>query len=202
MDELWSRRRVNEGDDGAVTGAVIEEVEAEPPVAVAYAGLVTRMIAIVLDALVIDGAALAVTGAVVLVFSVFSIYGQHRGVAAAIGSVCFVVWVVSYFGVFWTTTGQTPGSRVMQIRVTRVDGSRLRPRHALMRLAWMVISLPFFWGYVPVLINPRRRGVFDLFAGTIVIHAPPKAEPVDRHGRPIQPSGIDPPTTVPSPGAE
>jgi len=141
-----------------------------------YAGVVTRLIATTLDAVVINAAAFAVAGAVLLVFSVFAVTGRNHPVAIVLGGVAYLVWVVSYFGVFWTTTGQTPGDRVMEIRVTLTNGSRLRPRHALMRLVGMVISLPLFWGYVPILISPRRRGVPDLVAGTIVTHAPARSD--------------------------
>jgi uncharacterized RDD family membrane protein YckC len=154
----------------SVAGVVVEgrpDAVADEPVA--YVGLVTRLIAITIDALVIDVAALVVSGAVLLVLSVFSITGRNHPLTIAIGGVLSFLWVVSYFGVFWTTTGQTLGSRVMQIRVTRPDGGRLRPRHALLRLAGMVISLPLFWGYLPVLTNSRRRGVPDMIGGTVVV---------------------------------
>jgi uncharacterized RDD family membrane protein YckC len=143
---------------------------------VEYSGAVTRLIAITLDALVINTAALAVAGAVLLVFSVFTVTGRNHPVAIVLGGAAYLVWAVSYFGVFWTTTGQTPGNRVMQIRVTRADGGRLRPRHALLRLVGMVISLPLCWGYVPILTSARRRGVPDMIAGSIVTQAPPRPE--------------------------
>ena len=110
-----------------------------------YVGLVTRAIAIVIDAVVINVVALVVTGAVLVVRSVFSLTGKHHGtVTAVIAASAFAIWVISYFAVFWTTTGQTPGSRLMHIRVVRPDGTRLHPRHALIRLAWMVVSLPLW----------------------------------------------------------
>jgi uncharacterized RDD family membrane protein YckC len=159
-------------------GLPIETAGPGEPVApaVQYSGVVTRLTAITLDALVINAAALAVAGAVLLVFSVFTVTGRNHPVAIVLGGAAYLVWAVSYFGVFWSTTGQTPGNRVMQIRVTRADGGRLRPRHALLRLVGMVISLPLFWGYVPILTDARRRGVPDMIAGTIVIHAPPRPE--------------------------
>jgi uncharacterized RDD family membrane protein YckC len=140
-------------------------------VAVVYTGLVTRAIAIVLDVLLIDIAALAVAGAVGLVFAVFAISSKHHTVAWIIGGAAFVAWVIGYFTSFWTTTGQTPGSRVMHIRVVRSDGSRLRARHALVRLGAMVFSLPLFWGYWPILWSNRRRGVPDRMSGTVVVVA-------------------------------
>lgn len=134
-----------------------------------YVGLVTRAIALALDVLLIDIVALAVTGAVLVVRSVFSITGKHHKVDAIIAAVLFVVWVISYFVVFWSTTGQTPGSRVMHIRVVRSDGTRLRPYRALIRLGAMVVSAPLFWGYLPILTSTRRRGVPDALAGTVVV---------------------------------
>ena len=174
VGEISSWHRARE----PAAGVVIEAGQGgQPDQPVAYVGLVTRLIAITIDALVIDVVALVVSGAVLLVFSVFSITGRNHPLAFALGGVAFFVWVVAYFGVFWTTTGQTVGSRVMQIRLTRPDGSRLRPRHALMRLVGMVISLPFFWGYLPALTNSRRRGVPDMIAGTVVTETRTAAEP-------------------------
>jgi uncharacterized RDD family membrane protein YckC len=166
---------------------------------VEYAGLVTRAIAIVADSLLIDAAALVVTGAVLLLGSVLRISDQHD-LAVAIGGVLFFVWVAAYFVTFWTTTGQTPGSRVMQIKVARPDGKRIGPRRAFVRLAWMILSLPLFWGYWPVLWTARRRAVFDFMAGTVVETARPPAPVVNRPGArrpPVYGSGIEPPTTVP-----
>jgi uncharacterized RDD family membrane protein YckC len=167
---------------------------------VEYAGLVTRAIAIVADALLIDAAALIVTGAVLLLESVLRVSNRHHSLAVVIGSVLFFVWVAGYFVTFWTTTGQTPGSRMMQVRVARPDGKRIGPRRALVRLGWMVLSLPLFWGYLPVLWTARRRAVFDLMAGTVVETARPPAPPVNRPGSrrpPVYGSGIEPPTAVP-----
>jgi uncharacterized RDD family membrane protein YckC len=150
----------------------------EPAEGVVYAGLVTRAIAITIDALLINVAALAVTGAVLMLESLFSVSHKHNKLVAVVGGVLFAVWLVSYFAVFWTTTGQTPGNRVMHIRVTRTDGTRLRPRGALVRLGGMVLSLPLFWGYLPVLTNTRRRAAFDVLAGTIVSVVPPELDAV------------------------
>ncbi len=144
---------------------------AEPPreAPVRYAGAVTRTIALVVDVLLIDVVALAVAGAVALIFAVFAVTSRNHTLAAVIGGAAFVAWLIGYFVSFWTTTGQTPGSRMMHIRVVRPDGTRLRPRHALIRLGAMVLSLPLFWGYWPILTSPRRRGVPDGMAGTVVV---------------------------------
>jgi uncharacterized RDD family membrane protein YckC len=140
-------------------------VESGEPV---YAGFVTRTIAFAIDAVVINVAALGVAAVVALVFSVFPVSSDVHDAFIATGGVLFVLWTITYFTVFWTSTGQTPGNRVMQIRVVRADGSRLRPRHALARLVGMVIGLILLLGYLPILVTDRRRGLHDSMAGTVV----------------------------------
>jgi uncharacterized RDD family membrane protein YckC len=171
------------------------------PGATTYAGLVTRGIAIVIDTLLIDAAALAVGGAVGLLKSVFAPSHNFRTAGIIAGGVLFFVWVAAYFVTFWTTTGQTPGSRVMQIRLARTDGGPVGASRALVRLAGMVLSLPFLWGYLLILWTAHRRAAFDLLAGTVVTVVPPLVPTAPRRGSGrvavVQSSGIDPPTTVP-----
>jgi uncharacterized RDD family membrane protein YckC len=144
---------------------------AEAPPVISYAGFVTRTIAFALDALLINVAALAVAALVALVFSVFPVSSHVHDAFVAAGGVLFVIWAMTYFTAFWTTTGQTPGNRAMQIRVMRTDGSRMRPRHALVRLVGMVIGLILLLGYLPILVTDRRRGLHDAMAGTVVVQA-------------------------------
>jgi uncharacterized RDD family membrane protein YckC len=77
----------------------------------------------------------------------------------------------------------------MRIRVKRADGSALRPRHALARLAGMIIGLPLLIGYLPILVSDRRRGLHDAMAGTVVVDSPPdpKVSAADR----LQPPAVD-----------
>ena len=135
-----------------------------------YGGLVTRAIAAAVDALLINLAALAVAAVVALVLSIFPVGGDMKKLLAAIGGVLFGIWVVTYFVTFWTTTGQTPGDRVMHVEVLREDGSRLKPLRALLRLVVAGLGLVLFVGYVPILLNDRRRGLHDRAAGTVVIN--------------------------------
>jgi uncharacterized RDD family membrane protein YckC len=171
------------------------------PGAIIYSGLVTRTIAIVIDALLIDAAALAVAGAVALLKSVFAPSHSFRTAAIIAGGALFFVWVAAYFVAFWTTTGQTPGSRVMQIRLACADGGPVSASRAFVRLAGMVVSMPLLWGYWPILWTARRRAAFDLLAGTVVTVVPPLLPDVPRRGSARltvgQSSGIEPPSTVP-----
>lgn len=149
---------------------------APPPVKTGpeYVGLVTRTIAIVVDAAIINTVAAIVAAAAALVISIFPLGHAAHTVLVAVGGAAFFVWVVAYFTTFWSTTGQTPGNRVMQIRVTSADGSGLKPRRALLRVIGLLLAaIPLFAGYVPILFNDRRRGLADWIADTVVVSAPP-----------------------------
>jgi uncharacterized RDD family membrane protein YckC len=163
--------------------AAVAEVAPRPLVREAaapagYGGLVTRAIAAAIDALLINLAALAVAAVVALVLSIFPTPHDTKKVLAVIGGALFAIWVGAYFVTFWTTAGQTPGDRVMRVVVLRQDGGLLRPSRALLRLAGAVLGLVLLLGYIPVLLNARRRALHDWMAGTVVINQPaePRAE--------------------------
>jgi uncharacterized RDD family membrane protein YckC len=85
------------------------------------------------------------------------------------------VWCVAYWATFWSTTGQTPGDRIMQIRVSRSDGGRLHAARAVVRVgATVLAALPLGAGFLPILLNDRRRGLHDWIADTVVTRTPPE----------------------------
>ena len=133
-----------------------------------YAGLVTRAIAFALDALLINMVAVVVGGGIALILSILPDSADRDKLLLVVGGTAFALWIVGYFVGFWTATGQTPGNRTMGIVVVRADGSRLRPRHCLARLVGIVLSLPLFAGFIPILVTERRRGLHDWLAGTVV----------------------------------
>jgi len=142
-----------------------------------YEGLVTRGIAFAVDAALINLAALIVSVSVGLALSVLDPSNNLETAALAVAGVAYVVWTIAYFVTFWSTTGQTPGNRLLQIRVCRArDGEALRPRKSLLRLGAMVLcALPLFAGFLPILVNSRRRGLHDMIAGSVVVSAPVEA---------------------------
>jgi uncharacterized RDD family membrane protein YckC len=142
---------------------------------VRYEGLVTRGIAFAIDAAIIDLVAIVVAGAVALALSVLSVSKDSLDtILIAVGGALFLAWSVGYFVTFWSTTGQTPGSRLMRITVRGADdGSILRPRRAAVRFAALVLAaIPLLAGFLPILFDERRRGLHDMLAGTVVVEAP------------------------------
>jgi len=139
----------------------------------AYEGLVTRGIAFAIDAAVINLVALIVGVGVALVLSLFSLSETAKTIVVAAGGAGYLGWTVTYFVTFWSTTGQTPGNRLLRIRVCRADDTGvLRPRRCVLRLVGLMLAAaPLFAGFLPVLVDQRRRGLHDLLAGTVVVEA-------------------------------
>ncbi len=148
-----------------------------------YTGLVTRAIGFGIDALIIDLAAFIVTSIIALALNLFDVPSKIDTALAALGAVVFLAWSTAYFVTFWSTTGQTPGARIMRFRVLAPDAKRghIGPRRALLRLFAMILAaFPLLAGYFMVLFDDRRRGRHDRWARTVVIDAPDTETPVRR----------------------
>jgi uncharacterized RDD family membrane protein YckC len=137
-----------------------------------YAGLVTRALAFAVDAAIVDLAGALVGVVVGLALSILNIPNEVDKALLAVGGALFVVWSIAYFVVFWSTTGQTPGNRLMRIRVRQsgIDAP-LRPRWALVRLVGLFLAaLPLLLGFLPILLNDRRRGLQDFLGRSVVVN--------------------------------
>ncbi|HZE05851.1 MAG TPA: RDD family protein [Solirubrobacteraceae bacterium] len=138
-----------------------------------YVGLVTRAVAMVIDAALINVAATIVGVGVGLILALIHPPQKLDVVIGAIGAAVYVLWTVGYFVSFWAGTGQTPGMRLMQIRVLTARGDRVKPRRGVVRCVGLVLAaLPLFAGFVPIIFDRRRRGFQDHLAHTVVVEAP------------------------------
>jgi uncharacterized RDD family membrane protein YckC len=146
----------------------------DAPPSPGYAGLATRLLAFVADVLFIDIAAWLVAGLVVVAASVFGLSQDIQKVLIAGGAALGALWAAGYFVFFWSTTGQTPGNRIMRIRVRRDDADApLSVRHSVARLLGMVLSaLLLFIPYLLVLVDDRRRGLHDRMGRSVVVYVP------------------------------
>jgi uncharacterized RDD family membrane protein YckC len=85
--------------------------------------------------------------------------------------------ITGYFTFFeWFWSGQTPGKRLLRLRVIREDGRPITIWEAmarnLIRLFDMqpFTGIPFYSiGLIAVFVSPRDQRVGDLFAGTVVV---------------------------------
>jgi uncharacterized RDD family membrane protein YckC len=143
----------------------------EIPATAQFAGLASRGAALVVDALAIVAASVALGAAAGLVGSLVG--GVHpEGLAQLLLSLAAVAVALGYFSLFWSTVGQTPGMRLMHLRVLpRGGGSRLSLWRSLVRTVGLGLAIiPCFLGFLPALFDPRRRALPDYLAGTVVVY--------------------------------
>ena len=102
--------------------------------------------------------------------------------------------VGTYFVLFWSTAGQTPGMRLMGLRVITYGGVHPGVARSVVRLVGLGLAIvPLFLGFVPVLVDARRRGLQDYLAGTVVLYAEPEpasAPEAARRGAPSVGRGV------------
>ncbi len=90
-------------------------------------------------------------------------------VATSSGIGLYLVISVAYDVGFWMLVGQTPGKRLMGVRVVRSDAQRLRWGNAIRRELAYPLSALLFLGYLWILFDNRRQGWHDKLAGTVVV---------------------------------
>jgi uncharacterized RDD family membrane protein YckC len=140
----------------------------------AFAGFATRVLAFAADAAVINAVVWFVALVVALCLSLFPISHDLKTLFAAVGAAVAVVWSVAYFVFFWSADGQTPGDRLLRIRVQDArTGGPLRVRRALARVLLLPLSaLPFFAGFLMILVDRQRRALHDRLVHSVVVYAP------------------------------
>jgi uncharacterized RDD family membrane protein YckC len=160
-------------DDAATAAPAATTVDAAVVTPGPYIGLITRALAFALDATIINAVAIVTAAVLSLTLSVLELPSKLDTVVAAVSGTAYVLWTIGYFVTFWSTTGQTPGDRVMRIRVMAAAGPRpLRPRRSLLRFAALTLAaIPLFAGFLPILFDDRRRGLHDFIARTVVVDA-------------------------------
>lgn len=196
----------------ALSGPFDTHIEIVTPENIAFhyrvAGPFRRLPAYVID-LVLQATAI---GAVSFVASLYFGFISLDGVAMAIGLVAFFVISWFYGGLFealWN--GQTPGKRLMQIRVLSADGQPIGGVQAVLRnllrsadaLPAIVVFPLYLFGLISCTATSRFQRLGDLAAGTMVV----VEEPQRRHGvvRITEPEALElaaslPPSFDPSRG--
>ncbi|HEX2359744.1 MAG TPA: RDD family protein [Solirubrobacterales bacterium] len=150
-----------------------------------YAGFVTRLLALALDAALLT-AALGLTSAVLASLANALFAGDGLSVQAiAVGAAAWWVAVAVYLMLFWTLVERTPGMTFMGLRILSEDGGHVPPRQDIRRLIGLVLAaIPFCLGFLGVFTEERRRGWHDRFAHTVVLYADPELDQgVDPSGR-------------------
>jgi uncharacterized RDD family membrane protein YckC len=136
-----------------------------------FAGVASRGVALVVDVFAIVAGTAVVGGAASLVAAVVGGL-KPEWLAQLLLSLATVAIAVGYFVLFWHTAGQTPGMRLMHVRVlSRRSDGRLTAWQAILRTLGLALAIiPCFLGFVPALFDRRRRALPDYLAGTEVVY--------------------------------
>ena len=138
-----------------------------------YAGIVSRTVALAIDAGALTVGFAVASGVLGLILSLFTAVEVSSPGAVLGAAGLWSLVVANYFVLFWTLAGETPGMRLMALRVVGGTGEPPRLGRSLVRLVGMILAaIPFFAGYALILIDDQRRGLQDMLAGTVVVYAP------------------------------
>ena len=149
-----------------------EQVVRRPPRAERpiYGGIVTRAVALATDAALTIVIFMSVVGIAALIASLVGGLRPEWLVGALLASGWLLI-AGTYFVLFWSAAGQTPGMRLLRLRVHGPGGGPPSVGRSVVRLVGLVLAIvPMFAGFVPVLFTERRRGLPDFLAGTVVVY--------------------------------
>ena len=158
--------------DDRVEASVRRLLRRPRPAEAGFGGVATRGVALIVDAALAQAAYLVVAASVGLVLG---LAGQlHSGwLTGSLAGGGWLLVVALYFVGFWSVTGQTPGMRLMRLRVQARSGEPPSAPRSLLRLVGLILAIiPFFAGFLPALFDRRRRALPDFVAGTRVVYEP------------------------------
>jgi uncharacterized RDD family membrane protein YckC len=150
-----------------------------------YAGIVSRLLAFVIDVVVISLVILsttwftAITLDILQLKPVFDFLIDRFDWVESITRVVFsplaaslagLVFVVSYHVFFWFFTGQTIGKRIVGLKVVSLHGKMTLWRAIIRYAAYFLSGLAFGIGFFWIIVDDRRMAWHDKVARTCVIY--------------------------------
>jgi len=140
-------------------------------VRVPYAGIATRAVALAIDAAIAQAIFFAGGAVVTLIASLVADNIDLSTIEAVLAAIAWAVVVGFYFVFFWSTVGQTPGMRTMGLRVIDARGGHPGFVRSCVRVVGLALAIiPLGAGFLPVLVDDRRRALQDFLASTAVIY--------------------------------
>jgi uncharacterized RDD family membrane protein YckC len=168
-------RRLDDGFERVARRLLRRPVRTQRPI---YAGAITRMVALAIDAGVVYGGLLLVSAAIALLVSALATGDQSAGpVLIAVGAFAWLMIAAAYLVLFWSGAGRTPGMAFLGLRMLSSSGEEVSPRQAFRRVIWTVIAaVPLLLGFWGILFEERRCGWPDRRADTRVLYADPELD--------------------------
>jgi uncharacterized RDD family membrane protein YckC len=151
------------------------------PLEFSLAGVGSRALAMMLDALI-----LFILYAVLIILGIF-VVGSVSALSSSASNWATAIFVLFFFLLQWgyfaiseiLMKGQTFGKRQLNLRVIKDSGAPISAYEAVGRnLLRAVDWLPAFYGVgiVAALLNKQNKRLGDMVAGTVVVHERPLAE--------------------------
>jgi uncharacterized RDD family membrane protein YckC len=164
---------------------MMSEDISQPVILGRYAGFFSRAAAYTIDRGIVFGIAFVIITVVHYFSNLFGVdqwlaniegaEPAHISIAILLSSAGINLVVSVFYNIgFWMLSGQTPGKRILGLRVLRIDGERLRLRNAILRQVGYWISSIFFLGFIWILLDNKRQGFHDKIGGTIVTYSWPE----------------------------
>jgi uncharacterized RDD family membrane protein YckC len=162
-------RRLDDAFESIVRRLLFRRRRAQPT---DRAGIVTRALALALDVGALNLFFFAASSLVALVVSQLLSAGNADPTPAIVaGTGLWAIVGALYLGCFWAVAGQTPGMRVMGLRIETGPHPGIGPRRAVRRLVGLVLAaIPLGAGFLGILFSERRRGLQDRMGDTEVIY--------------------------------
>lgn len=139
-----------------------------------YAGLISRLVAFIIDVLIISAAILFTSAIIDLIRRFFRETGTSSiDELLRLVEVAFQFGVAPVYFIFLTAMfGQTVGKSIMGLRIVSSTGMPITFRQAFFR--WLLQSIfvigPMLFNYAWILVDSRRRAWHDLLTHTCVIY--------------------------------
>jgi len=131
-----------------------------------YTGIGSRMMAYVIDT-VLQG---FISGAIIVGLALLATFGLQT--PDVLANVIIPIIFLGYFVFFEAKSGQTPGKKMLDMKVVNTDGSSIGYKESIVRnLLRIIDALIVFYmiGIAAVFITDKSQRIGDLAAGTVVV---------------------------------
>jgi uncharacterized RDD family membrane protein YckC len=153
-----------------------------------YAGIVTRLAALAVDAVLLTLAIPFVANGAPSLWS--ALHGKAPGWLVLGSQLAAALLPFAYFSLCWWGGGRTVGGLLFGTVVRRRGGAPLGPGRATAR-AVIGLALPLVWlvGLITIMWDDRRRALHDRLFGTVVLRA--VRQPGTGHQVPVAGGRVD-----------
>lgn len=155
-----------------------------PTMRVRPAGFISRLIAFLVDLVIISITTTVVVFAVTEIINFFGLkIFFNRWISGYVNAVTvnsvirilvvllYYIFSILYFAIFYSLVGYTPGKYLAGLQVVRTDGFRLGFWRSVVRgISYYLSALLLFMGFIWIIFDKKRQGLHDKIAGTVVIY--------------------------------